>query len=154
MWIGIINASNISGTKATDDAKLTELTKKLQDMLLARRLNGNLSREEFAAVADDVVVPPDGRERYGRRHRSARASDERRAAAVQDCPTGRRARARAVGQLTSTSRTHSRGFFSSIETGIFTAVPNGVAALYSARHRSNRSCERSSRTGRSSPAAT
>ena len=51
VWIGIINAGNTSGTKATDDAKLTELTKKLQDMLLARRLNGNLSREEFACVS-------------------------------------------------------------------------------------------------------
>ncbi len=51
VWIGIINASNSSGTKPTDDAKLAELIKTLQEMLLARRLNGNLSREEFTAVA-------------------------------------------------------------------------------------------------------
>lgn len=49
-WVGIINASNSSGAKATDDNKLRDVVKKLQDMLLARRINGNLSREEFTAV--------------------------------------------------------------------------------------------------------
>jgi transcriptional regulator with XRE-family HTH domain len=51
VWIGIVNQGNSSGTNPTDDAKLLELTQKLQEMLLARRLNGNLSREEFACVA-------------------------------------------------------------------------------------------------------
>ena len=51
VWIGIINAGNSSGTKSTDDAKLADLMKKLQDMLLARRCNGNLSREEFTCVS-------------------------------------------------------------------------------------------------------
>ena len=51
VWIGIVNATNTSGTNSTDNAKLTELTQQLQQMLLARRLNGNLAREEFAAVA-------------------------------------------------------------------------------------------------------
>jgi hypothetical protein len=51
VWIGIINAGNSSGTKSTDDAKLADLIKKLQDMLIARRINGNLSREEFTFVS-------------------------------------------------------------------------------------------------------
>jgi hypothetical protein len=51
VWVGIINAGNTSGTKATDDAKLRDLVKKLNDMLLARRSFGTLSREEFAAVS-------------------------------------------------------------------------------------------------------
>ena len=51
VWIGIINAGNDSGPKPTDDGKLQDLTKKLNDMLLARRVSGNLSREEFVAVA-------------------------------------------------------------------------------------------------------
>ena len=51
VWIGIINAGNDSGPKPTDDCKLQDLTKKLNDMLLARRVSGNLSREEFVAVA-------------------------------------------------------------------------------------------------------
>jgi hypothetical protein len=49
-WIGMVNANNFTGTRPTDDAKLTELAESLEQMLLARRLNGNLSREEFAAV--------------------------------------------------------------------------------------------------------
>jgi transcriptional regulator with XRE-family HTH domain len=51
VWIGIVNAGNSSGVNPTDDAKLTELTEKLQQMLLARRLNGSLSREEFSCVS-------------------------------------------------------------------------------------------------------
>jgi hypothetical protein len=51
VWIGIINAGNSSGTKSTDDAKLAELTQTLQEMLLARRLQGSLSREEYACVS-------------------------------------------------------------------------------------------------------
>jgi hypothetical protein len=51
VWVGIINASNSSGTKATDDAKLGDLLEKLQNMLLSRRTNGVMSREEFAAVS-------------------------------------------------------------------------------------------------------
>lgn len=51
VWVGMVNAGNSSGTNPTDNAKLRELLQKLEEMLLARRLNGNLSREEFAAVA-------------------------------------------------------------------------------------------------------
>ena len=50
VWIGMINASNSNGPKATDDAKLSNLIKQLHDMLMTRRLNGTLSREEFDAV--------------------------------------------------------------------------------------------------------
>jgi len=51
VWIGIVNAGNSSGIKSTDDAKLAELTQTLQEMLLARRLQGSLSREEYACVS-------------------------------------------------------------------------------------------------------
>ena len=51
VWVGIINASNISGAKATDDAKLVDLIRKLNEMLMSRRVNGTLSREEFVFVA-------------------------------------------------------------------------------------------------------
>ena len=42
VWVGIINASNTSGTKATDDAKLGDLTRKLNEMLMSRRVDGIL----------------------------------------------------------------------------------------------------------------
>jgi hypothetical protein len=51
VWVGIINADNTSGAKATDDAKLLDLVKKIKDMMVARRINGNLSREEFTFVS-------------------------------------------------------------------------------------------------------
>ncbi len=51
VWVGIINAGNTSGSKATDDAKLADLARKLNEMLTSRRVNGTLSREEFACVA-------------------------------------------------------------------------------------------------------
>ena len=51
VWVGISNTSNSSGANATDGAKIAELAKKLQDMLLSRRVNGNLSREEFVFVS-------------------------------------------------------------------------------------------------------
>jgi len=50
-WAAIENASNTSGSNPTDPAKLGTLADNLQSMLLARRLNGNLAREEFAAVS-------------------------------------------------------------------------------------------------------
>jgi hypothetical protein len=51
VWVGVVNASNFSGVNPTDNAKLADLLKKLHDMLLSRRVNGNLSREEFAFVS-------------------------------------------------------------------------------------------------------
>jgi hypothetical protein len=51
VWVAMINASNISGTKATDDAKLVDLVRKLREMLMSRRVGGTLSREEFVFVS-------------------------------------------------------------------------------------------------------
>ena len=51
VWIGIVNLNNSSGARAIDDAKIANLTSRLHDMLITRRQNGNLSREEFAFVS-------------------------------------------------------------------------------------------------------
>jgi hypothetical protein len=51
VWVGITNRDNSSGTKATDDSKIEELAKKLHDMLISRRQNGMLAREEFFFVS-------------------------------------------------------------------------------------------------------
>jgi hypothetical protein len=51
VWIGIENVDNESGAKPTDDAKIADLAEKLHDMLISRRVNGNLSREEFFFVS-------------------------------------------------------------------------------------------------------
>lgn len=51
VWIGIANASNLTGARPTDDAKIAELASKLQNMLRSRRTAGNLAREEFAFVS-------------------------------------------------------------------------------------------------------
>ena len=50
-WRGYINRSNTNNEKATDDDAITTLTRRLGEMLISRRLNGALNREEFAAVA-------------------------------------------------------------------------------------------------------
>ena len=52
VWKGF-TASNpaFSGVDETDDAAIATLVRRIQEMLLARRLNGLLSREEFDAVA-------------------------------------------------------------------------------------------------------
>jgi hypothetical protein len=51
VWIGIVNLNNSSGARAIDDAKIANLTSRLHDMLITRRISGNLSREEFAFVS-------------------------------------------------------------------------------------------------------
>ena len=51
VWVGITNARNTSGAKATDDSKISELAEKLHDMLQSRRKQGNLAREEYAFVS-------------------------------------------------------------------------------------------------------
>ena len=50
VWIGIENQGNTSGANPTDPGKVGDLAERLHDMLLARRTNGNLSREEYNAV--------------------------------------------------------------------------------------------------------
>jgi hypothetical protein len=51
IWQGRSNFANAVGARPTDDAKLSELTTRLSDMLRSRRVNGTISREEFMAVA-------------------------------------------------------------------------------------------------------
>jgi hypothetical protein len=51
VWRGIENYRNQSGPNSTDDAAISALARRLYDMLVVRRLNGNLSREEFFIVA-------------------------------------------------------------------------------------------------------
>ena len=51
VWVGIINFGNSAGIKRTDDAKIANLAEKLYDMLVTRRLGGNMAREEFFFVS-------------------------------------------------------------------------------------------------------
>ncbi len=51
VWVGIVNTKNSSGENRTDDAGIASLARQLHDMLNDRRLNGNISREEFFAVS-------------------------------------------------------------------------------------------------------
>jgi hypothetical protein len=51
VWIAISNASNTSGTNQKDDAAIANLVRRLHDMLITRRTNGNLSQEEFWYVS-------------------------------------------------------------------------------------------------------
>ena len=64
VWVGIVNAGNFSGVNPTDEAAIANLARRLQDMLLTRRRNGNLSREELFHVSamswfDLTLVGPD-----------------------------------------------------------------------------------------------
>jgi hypothetical protein len=51
VWIGIENEGNSSGAKPTDPAAIADYARRLSDMLLVRRRQGNLRREEFFFVA-------------------------------------------------------------------------------------------------------
>jgi hypothetical protein len=51
VWRGILNAKNTSGPNETDSTAVATLARRIYDMMATRRLNGNLSREEFRAVA-------------------------------------------------------------------------------------------------------
>jgi hypothetical protein len=51
VWRGIVNAKNFSGPNDADAAVIATLVRRLYDMMATRRMNGNLSREEFRAVA-------------------------------------------------------------------------------------------------------
>jgi len=51
VWVAITNVNNTSGTNPTDRGKIENLVENLHSMLLSRRESGNLSREEFIAVA-------------------------------------------------------------------------------------------------------
>jgi hypothetical protein len=51
VWRGIINVKNSSGPNETDKTVISTLSRWIYDMMATRRLNGNLAREEFRAVA-------------------------------------------------------------------------------------------------------
>jgi len=51
VWQGIQNAKNTSGVNTTDDQAISTAARRMFDMMATRRLGGNLSREEFRAVA-------------------------------------------------------------------------------------------------------
>jgi hypothetical protein len=51
VWRGIVNARNTSGANDTDATVVSTLARRLYDMMATRRINGNLSREEFRAVS-------------------------------------------------------------------------------------------------------
>jgi hypothetical protein len=51
VWVAITNISNSSGANPMDEGKIGNLVTTLQNMLLSRRVNGNLSREEFVFVS-------------------------------------------------------------------------------------------------------
>jgi hypothetical protein len=51
VWRGIVNAKNTSGMNDTDPTVISTLARRMYDMMATRRLSGNLSREEFRAVA-------------------------------------------------------------------------------------------------------
>jgi len=129
VWIGVINASNFSGTKATDDAKLQELIRKLNEMLMSRRVNGALSREEFVCVAmmswfhqtleSDTLVVAD--------LRAQAASAEQRLFKIAQ-QVGVPAHGLS-GSYFEIAESISR-ILLLIETGIFATLPGTVAALY------------------------
>jgi hypothetical protein len=51
VWVGMTYVTAATSANPTDTGKLAELVSKLENMLMTRRQNGNLSREEFVAVA-------------------------------------------------------------------------------------------------------
>jgi hypothetical protein len=51
VWKGYANRNNWINTNTTDPNAIEELVRRLREMLNARRLDGNLAREEFDAVA-------------------------------------------------------------------------------------------------------
>lgn len=51
VWIGIANWTNQIGPNPTDDPKITDLIRRLNELLTTRRQEGNLRREEFFYVA-------------------------------------------------------------------------------------------------------
>ncbi len=51
VWVGMTYVTASASSNPTDPSKIATLASKLKNMLLSRRQNGNLSREEFSAVA-------------------------------------------------------------------------------------------------------
>jgi hypothetical protein len=51
VWVAIANEGNSSGANSKDDATISLLARRLNNMLITRRINGNLSQEEFWFVS-------------------------------------------------------------------------------------------------------
>jgi hypothetical protein len=50
-WIGIMNATNTTGPNPTDDPKMRDLLRRIHELLVTRKQNGNLALEEFSYVS-------------------------------------------------------------------------------------------------------
>lgn len=50
VWRGMLNAANTSGPNEADNSAIADHVRRLREMLLVRRSNGNLVREEFWSV--------------------------------------------------------------------------------------------------------
>ena len=50
VWVGMTYVTATSSSNPTDPSKIATLASKLKNMLMSRRVSGNLSREEFSAV--------------------------------------------------------------------------------------------------------
>lgn len=50
VWVGLVNRNNSSGANPTDDAKIANKARQLNEMLLLRQFGWNLARESFFAV--------------------------------------------------------------------------------------------------------
>jgi hypothetical protein len=50
-WVAIANIKNTSGTNPTDKGKIKNIVENIYNMLISRRSNGNISREEFVAIS-------------------------------------------------------------------------------------------------------
>jgi hypothetical protein len=128
VWKGIENAKNTSGANATDDEAISTAARRIFDMMATRRLNGNLSREEFRAVAvmswlhlavmyDSAIVLA--------LNASASSPEQRLQKIAERVGMSVHSRAKPLFDL-------SQAFSSllqSIETGLFND-PGGVAPLY------------------------
>jgi hypothetical protein len=128
VWKGIENAKNTSGVNTTDDEAIATAARRIYDMMATRRLNANLSREEFRAVAimswlhlavmyDSPIVLA--------MNASASSPEQRLQKIAERVGMSAHSRAKPLFDL-------SQAFSSlmqSIETGLFN-VPGGVATLY------------------------
>jgi hypothetical protein len=128
VWKGIENAKNTSGVNSTDEEAIATAARRIYDMMATRRLNGNLSREEFRAVAvmswlhlavmyDSAIVLA---------LNASASSPEQRLQKIAEC-VGMSAPSNAK-PLFDLAQPFS-SLLQSIETGLFN-VPGSVAALY------------------------
>jgi hypothetical protein len=128
VWKGIENAKNTSGVNATDDEAISTAARRIFDMMSTRRLNGNLSREEFRAVAvmswlhlavmyDSAIVLA--------LNASASSPEQRLQKIAERVGMSVHSRAKPLFDLSQPFSS----LLQSIETGLFND-PGGVATLY------------------------